>query len=117
MLRRAADENLNDHIVRGLRRRNPELDIVRVRDAGLSGAEDIQVVEWATREGRLLLTHDVSTMASEVEELIRSGARPAGLLVIGRSVPVSVAIEDILLLAACSVEGEWEGQIVYLPLR
>lgn len=25
-------------------------------------------------------------------------------------------IEDILLLALCSIEGEWEGQIRYLPL-
>jgi hypothetical protein len=32
MLRFAADENFNNHIVRGLLRRNPDLDIVRVQD-------------------------------------------------------------------------------------
>ncbi len=117
MLRFAADENLNDQIVHGLRRRNPGLDIVRVRDAGLSGAEDVEIIEWATREGRLLLTHDVSTPAPEVGDLVRAGAQPTGLIVTGRSVPVALAIEDILLLAACSAEEEWEGQIVYLPLR
>jgi hypothetical protein len=26
-------------------------------------------------------------------------------------------IDDILLLAEYSVEGEWEGQVRYLPLR
>ena len=26
------------------------------------------------------------------------------------------AIEDILLLAECSRDGEWEGQVIYLPL-
>ena len=30
---------------------------------------------------------------------------------------VAVAIEDVLLLAECSVGGEWEGQVHYLPLR
>ena len=25
-------------------------------------------------------------------------------------------VEDILLLAECSLEGEWEGQVRYLPL-
>jgi hypothetical protein len=25
-------------------------------------------------------------------------------------------IEEILLIAECSVEGEWEGQLHYLPL-
>jgi len=28
----------------------------------------------------------------------------------------STAIEDILLLAECSLEGEWDGQVRYLPL-
>ena len=62
MLRFAADENFNNDIVRGLLRRKPHLDIVRVQDAGLSGADDSTVLEWTAREGRILLTHDVSTM-------------------------------------------------------
>jgi len=37
VLRLAADENFNNNIVRGLLRRKPDLDIVRVQDAGLSG--------------------------------------------------------------------------------
>ena len=40
MLRLAADENFNADIVRGLRRRFPDIDVVRVQDAGLSGADD-----------------------------------------------------------------------------
>ncbi len=39
-----------------------------------------------------------------------------GLFEVSRSVPVGRAIEDILLLAECSLDGEWEGQIRYLPL-
>jgi hypothetical protein len=39
-----------------------------------------------------------------------------GVVVGDTYVPVQRAIEDILLLALCSVEGEWEGQVVYLPL-
>ena len=35
MIRFAADENLNDFIVRGLLRRRPDLDIVRIRDTEL----------------------------------------------------------------------------------
>jgi uncharacterized protein DUF5615 len=47
MLRLAADENFNGDIVRGLLRRNPKLDIVRVQDVGLSGANDPSVLQWA----------------------------------------------------------------------
>ncbi len=59
MLRLAVDENFNNDIVRGLLRRKPELDIVRIQDVGLSGADDPTVLEWAARENRVLLTHDV----------------------------------------------------------
>ena len=62
MLRLLADENLNNDIVRGLRRRLPGLDLVRVQDVGLSGADDPTILAWAAREGRVMLTHDVSTM-------------------------------------------------------
>jgi len=62
MPRLAADENFNNDIVRGLIRRRPDLDIVRIQDAGLTGAADLVVLEWAATENRLLLTHDVTTI-------------------------------------------------------
>jgi hypothetical protein len=52
LLRLAADENLNYDIVRGVLRHDPQIDIVRVQDAGMSGADDPAVLEWAAREGR-----------------------------------------------------------------
>jgi hypothetical protein len=39
------------------------------------------------------------------------------VLEVSRRVPIGAAIEDILLLAEYSLEGEWDGQIRYLPLR
>ena len=116
MLRLAADENFNNDIVRGLWRRKPELDIVRIQDVGLSGADDPTVLEWAAREGRVLLTHDVTTMTGYAYERVRAGQPMPGVFEVSRAVPIGLAIEDILLLAECSLEGEWEGQVRYLPL-
>jgi predicted nuclease of predicted toxin-antitoxin system len=56
----AADENFNNDIGRGLLRRRPDLDILRVQEVGLSGADDPTVLEWAAREGRVLFSHDIS---------------------------------------------------------
>jgi len=67
MLRLATDEDFNNRILRGLLRRNPALDIVRVQDVGLTGKSDAEVLEWAAREGRVLLTHDVTTMKRYVD--------------------------------------------------
>ena len=117
MLRLAADENLNNAIVRGLLRRRPDIDIVRVHDVGLSSADDPTVLEWAAQEGRVLLTHDVSTITKHVYERVRAAQPMPGVIEIGETVPVGRAIEDILLLAECSLDDEWEGQVHYLPLR
>jgi hypothetical protein len=68
MLRLATDEDCNNRIVRGLLRRQPELDILRVQDAGLAGKDDEEVLAWAAREGRILITHDVTTMKQTAYE-------------------------------------------------
>ena len=62
MISLAADENFNNDIVRGILRRDPTIDIVRVQDAGLMAADDSTVLEWAALNGRVLLTHDVATI-------------------------------------------------------
>jgi hypothetical protein len=117
VLRLAADENLNNAIVRGLLRRQPNIDIVRVQDADLSGADDPTVLEWAAQERRVLLTHDVSTITKHAYERVRSAQPMPGVIEISETVPIGQAIEDILLLAECSLDDEWEGQVPYLPLR
>lgn len=117
MLLLAADENLNNNIVRGLLRRRPDLNLVRVQDAGLSGADDPTVLAWASGENRILLTHDVATITRFAYERVQQGQAMPGVFEISREVPVGVAVEDILLLAECSLDGEWEGQVRYLPLR
>lgn len=117
MLLLAADENFNNDIVRGLLRRRFDLDMVRLQDVGLSGADDPSVLEWAAQEGRVLLTHDVSTITRHAYDRVRAGKRMPGVFEVSRDIPIGAAIADILLLAECSREAEWEGQVRYLPLR
>jgi hypothetical protein len=59
----------------------------------------------------------VSTMTRYAYERIQAGKPMPGIFEVGRAVSIRVAIEDILLLAEYSEEGEWEGQVRYLPLR
>jgi hypothetical protein len=116
MLKLLADENFNNNIVRGLLRRKPSIDILRVQDVEVAGADDPTVLDWAAREGRVLLTHDVLTITRYAYERVRRGQPMPGVFEVSRSVPIGRAIEDILLLAECSVDNEWEGQVRYLPL-
>lgn len=117
MLRLAADENFNNDVVRGVLRRNPNVDIVRVQDSGLSSTDDPTILEWAAQSGRVVLTHDVATMTRFAYDRVREQKPMPGVFEVGRHVPIRVAIDEILLLVECSLEGEWEGQVRYLPLR
>ncbi len=112
----AADENFNNDILRGLLRRNSSLDIVRIQDTYLSGADDPSVLAWSAQEGRILLTHDVTTITHYAYERVRAGKPMPGVFEVVRGVSIGTAIEDLLLIAELSLDGEWEGQVRYLPL-
>lgn len=116
MLRLAADENFNGRIVRGLRRQLPDLDLVRIQDSEISGADDPSVLEWAAREGRIVLTHDVTTMTAFAYDRLRAGKPMPGIVEIRPEASIGQVIEDLVLLITASEEGEYEGQILYLPL-
>jgi hypothetical protein len=117
MLSFLADENFNNDIVRGVRRQNPAIVIVRAQDVGLSGAGDPEVLEWSGANALTVLTHDVATMTKYAHERIAAGKALPGVFEVSRSVPIGVAIEHIVLVATCSVDGEWEGRVIYLPLK
>ena len=116
MLRLAADENFRGSIVRGLRRREPNVDIVRVQDAGLLGADDPTVLDWAAREGRILLTHDIATLPDYAYDRIAAGHPMPGVIAVNDTLPHGRVIDDIVLLIECSSQGEWKDQMLYLPL-
>jgi hypothetical protein len=117
MLSFLADENFNNDIVRGVRRRNPEIVILRAQDVGLSGAGDPEVLEWSATNAVAVLTHDVATMTKYAYERIAAGKALPGVFEVSRSVPIRIAIEHIALVATCSVDAEWEGRVIYLPLK
>lgn len=109
-----ADENFDNNIVRGLVRQKPDLDVVRVQDVGLSGADDPTVLAWAAQENRVLLTHDVRTITKYAYERLNAGLEIAGVLEVGKNAAIGQVIADILLLS--EFEDDCRGQILNLPL-
>ncbi len=117
MIRFLADENFDNDIIRGILRREPSVDIVRIQDIGLIGADDRKVLSWAADEDRILLTHDVRTITVFAFERIKADLPMPGVFEVPKSLPISSVIEDIILIAGLSLPGEWNGQVRYLPLR
>ena len=116
MLRLLADENFNGHIVRGLFRRRPELDLVRVQDVGLGEADDPTILEWTAVHNRILLTHDRATVPDFAHERIVAQQPMPGVFILNDRMSLRQAIEEILFLDEYSKPNEWENLVVYLPL-
>ena len=92
MLRLATDEDFNNRIVRGLMRRQPDLDVVRVQDAGLAGKSDKDVLAWAASEGRILITHDVTTMIQTAYERVAAGLPMPGVFEVSQDISIGRAL-------------------------
>jgi len=111
-----ADENLDNAIIRGLRHKYPQIDIVRVQDVGLSGATDPVILEWAAEAGRILVTHDVSTITRYAYDRVRAGKPMAGVVIVSLDAGIGQVIEDLLLLLDSVPVADWQGTVQYLPL-
>jgi len=83
----------------------------------LSGKDDPAILEWAATENRVLLTHDGSTMTKHVYARIESGKPMSGVFEVSQEIAVGEAIDDLVLVATCSFDREYEGQVRYLPLK
>ena len=117
MLRFVADENLNNHILRALRRANPDLDVVRVQDTEVYQADDPMVLEWAAQKGRILLTHDVNTMTKYAYERVGRGESMLGVIIIDPDAAIGAVVDDLLIIAEATRPGELENRVVtYVPL-
>lgn len=117
MIRLLADENFDNRILRGLRRAEISVDVVRVQETALSQADDPAVLEWAAQEGRIVLTHDVNTMPKYAHERVRAGQVMPGLVAVHLGAAIGEVIEDLLFLLFASEAEDFENQVVYLPLK
>jgi hypothetical protein len=115
VLRLLADENFNGRILRALRRRIPNLDVVRAQDTHLCGAGDQVVLQFAADENRIVLTHDVETLVGYAWERVRSEWPMPGVIVALTDRPIGLVIEDMEILLLASQPEELQSQIRFLP--
>ncbi|MHB8627967.1 MAG: DUF5615 family PIN-like protein [Aggregatilineales bacterium] len=109
MMRLLADENFNDEILRGVRRRVPNSDITRVQDTELAAKPDPVILEWAVQHGFILLSHDVNTMRGYFYERVRAELPVPGLFLVHGTSPIGAVIETLELVLLASDEAEWQG--------
>ena len=116
MLRLLIDENINHRLLRGLKCRLPHLDYVLVKQIGMSGSPDLELLRWAAMKTRIIVTHDKKTMIPYAQHLLRFGEPMAGVIFVPEQMAIGRAISDLELTVAGLSQTEMRNRIEYLPL-
>jgi hypothetical protein len=117
MLRLASDADLDGRIIRGLRYRQPDIDLERSQDVLREGMPDPDVLAWAAVEQRVLITNDRNTMVGFARQRIAAGQPMPGVIVTSNAQSIGGSIEDILIIAQCATEDEIRDEgVIFLPL-
>ncbi|MGQ0634601.1 MAG: DUF5615 family PIN-like protein [Planctomycetaceae bacterium] len=116
MLKLVSDENFNADILRGLYRRRPGLDVVRVQDIGLKSTPDADILASAATDSRILLTHDRETMPLCAYSRIQARQPMPGVFLVSDTMPIGQAIDEILLAIECLGPEECRDLVRFFPL-
>jgi len=114
-IRFQADADLHQRIVRAVLRREPSMDFQTASAASLSGLPDPAVLALAANEGRVLVSHDQTTMPEHFSRFITT-RNSSGLLLVPQRTPPELIVEEIILIWFASEAEEWVNRICYLPL-
>jgi len=110
-----ADADFSQTIVQALRRHQPAIDFQSADEAGIRGLPDPEVLAFAAREGRLLVSHDRSTMPAHFTDFIAKQHSP-GVFIFAQDVPIGRAVEELLMIWETSEAEEWVDLFQWLPL-
>lgn len=111
-----ADQDLNEHILRGVLRREPAIEFVELRDVGLEKRSDTEVLAYAAAESQIVVSHDVNTMSAAARVRLDAGQPMSGLLLVHQLTPLAPVIDSLVLIWVASEAEEWLNQVWFLPL-
>jgi hypothetical protein len=112
-----ADENINNEILRRMQTRHPEFEVIRVQDTVLFHAADPVILEWATENDYVLISHDVNTMINETYQRIAQEIHTTGVLIIREPYSIGAVIADLALIIEANQPEEWANKVTFIPLR
>jgi Domain of unknown function (DUF5615) len=93
------------------------IDATRVGDpADLPlSSSDPDIIAWAERADRIILTGDASTFPAELAAHLYRGRTSPGVFVIRPSATVVAVLLWLGLVAADDQPDQWRNQVIYIP--
>jgi hypothetical protein len=115
------DENLRGSLWQAIYHHNALghylIDAVRVGDPPdlPLGSSDLDILSWAEREGRLIVSNDRSTMAAFLAHHLQASGHCRGLLLLRPNAVLSQIVFSLALIAHAGDPLMFEDNIEYIP--
>ena len=110
-----ADADLDQRVLRGIKRTVPDIDFQTATQAGLEGLPDPEVLHIAAEQGRILVSQDRRTMPGHFRQFTSTTKSP-GVVLLREGIAIAAAIEELVLIWAASEPKDWENRLVWIPL-
>ena len=96
---------------------HPDLIVTRVGDPPdlPLGTADPGILDWAERNGHVLVSADFRTMPGHFAGRLASGRHSAGLIMVPADGDLPAAIDYLLLVAELTDPHEWVDRIEFAP--
>lgn len=80
------------------------------------GSQDPDILLWAEREGRILVSHDLSTLPAFLADHLRAGHHSPGIFLIRRGASLQEVVDFLVLVAHASEPWEWANRYQFIPV-
>ena len=120
VLRFVVDEDSRGILWRALRLHNRStslpLDVTRVGDEPdlPLGLQDPEILLWAERENRIIVSADRKTMTAHLASHLKAGHHLPGLFIILPTAKTLAVVEFLVTAAYASEPDEWLDQVVFI---
>lgn len=115
------DEHLRGPLGKAIQHHNAlgvaPLDVVRVGDLWdlPLGTSDPDLLLWAERTGRIVVSHDRSTMPAHFQQHLDSGHHSPGVFILQKRCTLSQIVNFLVAAAYASDPLDWQDQLRYIP--
>jgi hypothetical protein len=112
------DEHVPLFVQVQLEQMEPGMHVYAIGDgiAPPRGTPDPDILYWIETHGCMLVTNNRATMPVHLQAHLAHERHVPGIVQLPRRMNVGAILDDLLLIASASLPGEFQDQIVYLPL-
>jgi hypothetical protein len=112
------DENVDPLLRKALKRREPEMVVWRVGDAGAPALQstDPDILIWCEANAFLLVTNNRASMPVHLQNHLAAGRHVPGIFILNPNMKIGETVDELATIWGAAEPDEYFDQLKYLPI-